>query len=322
MTLSRPWRPLLILLSILGSSSAFAESRQITDAMDNQVTVPAHPLRIVTLSELDLDTVLALGIEPIGTTNGRGQEAPPHYLEGKISAQTRSVGMLDDPNLEVLLELQPDLILTAQTRPELLSILNDIAPTAVTYKFGESWQTGMQRTADILNRAQAGEALLADYHARTAAARERLAAHQGETFSIVRWNPKGPAYMLNDAFASRIIQDLGLTRPEQQQQPGTTHSMALSLESLEKLDAQWLVIGTLSVNGEAVDAMRQAESTPVFQQLGAIQNGHYRAVDGSLWTSVGGPLAARQVIEDVESLLKQQNSQVTASASDDTAATF
>ncbi|WP_326929290.1 hypothetical protein [Aeromonas diversa] len=63
------------------------------------------------------------------------------------------------------------------------------------------------------------------------------------------------------------------------------------------------MIGTLSTSGDAVDAMRQAEQTPAFQQLTAIRGKRFAAVDGSLWTSVGGPQAALGVIEDVERLL-------------------
>ena len=185
----------------------------------------------------------------------------------------------------------------------LMPILNEIAPTVITFAWAKPWQESLQRTANALNQSAAAEALLARYKARATEARERLKAHQGETFSIVRWNPKGPSYMFKDAFASSVIADVGLVRPSYQQDPGHTHSMALSLESLELLDADWLVIGTLATSGEAVEAMRQAEQTPAFGQLSALQSKRFGAVDGSLWTSVGGPLAALQVIEDVERLL-------------------
>ena len=47
----------------------------------------------------------------------------------------------------------------------------------------------------------------------------------------------------------------------------------------------------------------EAEQTTAFQQLGAIKGKRFGAVDGSLWTSTGGPQAALQVIDDVERLL-------------------
>lgn len=300
---AKTWRHALFLLAGLVSVCVLADTRQVEDAMGNRVMVPDQPQRIVTLGEVDLDVTLALGITPVGTTDGRGQAAPPRYLAQRLTEQTRSLGLLANPNLETLLELEPDLILTGPVPPEQLAILNEIAPTAVSYTQGEPWRDSTRRVANILNREAEGRQLLERYEERAAQGRERLREHQGESISIVRWNPKGPAFMLRDSFASTIARDLGLVRPPQQQQPGPTHSMPLSLESLDVLDGDWLVIGTLAPAGEAVDALRQAEKTPMYQQLGAIKSGRYQAVDGSVWTSAFGPLAAEQVIEDIEALI-------------------
>lgn len=303
MTLKMHRSLVAVLLAGLLALPAYADTRQVTDAMGNTVTVPEAPQRVITLSEIDLDTALTLGVTPVGTINGRGQAAPPRYLDGKLPAGIEVVGDIDNPNLETLLELEPDLILTGPVKPEQLAILNEIAPTVITFNWARPWQESMQRTAQALNREAEGKTVLERYRARVEEARQRLAAHQGETLSIVRWNPKGPSYMFKDAFASTVAEDIGLLRPAHQQDRGHTHSMALSLESLELLDADWLVIGTLATSGEAVEAMNQAEQTPAFRQLSAIQAKRFGAVDGSLWTSLGGPMAALQVIEDIEALL-------------------
>lgn len=296
----------LLLGNLLFGSTALGANRTIEDALGNTVSVPSEPRRVVTLSEIDLDAALALGVTPIGAVNGRGQAAPPRYLDSAALKGIAVVGDLDNPNLETLLELEPDLILTGPVKPEQLAVLSAIAPTVITFDWAQPWQQTLQNTARALNREAQATTVLATYQARIAEARERLAAHQGETFSIVRWNPKGPSYMFKDAFASRVIEDLALVRPPHQQDPGHTHSMALSLESLQLLDADWLVIGTLATSGEAVEALAQARDTVAFQQLAAIRNGHYAAVDGSLWTSLGGPQAALALIEDIEHLLEQK----------------
>ncbi|MCF6753914.1 ABC transporter substrate-binding protein [Pseudomonas stutzeri] len=310
MTLKMPRSLVAVLLAGLLALPAYADTRQVTDAMGNTVTVPEAPQRVITLSEIDLDTALTLGVTPVGTINGRGQAAPPRYLDGKLPAGIEVVGDIDNPNLETLLELEPDLILTGPVKPEQLAILNEIAPTVITFKWARPWQESMQRTAQALNKEAEAKAVLERYRARVEAARQRLAAHQGETLSIVRWNPKGPSYMFKDAFASTVAEDVGLLRPAHQQDRGHTHSMALSLESLELLDADWLVIGTLATSGEAVEAMNQAEQTPAFRQLSAIQAKRFGAVDGSLWTSLGGPMAALQVIEDIEALLGKADAEL------------
>lgn len=310
MTLKRSWSLVAALLAGLLALPAQADTRQMTDALGNTVTLPDAPKRVITLSEIDLDTALTLGVTPVGTINGRGQAAPPRYLDGKLPAGIEVVGDIDNPNLETLLELQPDLILTGPVKPEQLAILNEIAPTVITFNWARPWQESMQRTAQALNKEAEAKAVLERYRARVEEARQRLREHQGETLSIVRWNPKGPSYMFKDAFASTVAEDVGLLRPAHQQDRGHTHSMALSLESLELLDADWLVIGTLATSGEAVEAMNQAEQTPAFRQLSAIQAKRFGAVDGSLWTSLGGPMAALQVIEDIEGLLGKGDAEV------------
>lgn len=304
MKISSPLAAALMLASLVGFQ-AQAGTRQVIDANGQSQTVPDAPERVVVLGELDLDAALTLGVQPVGTVNGRGQATLPRYLLDKAGKEISVVGDLDNPNLEKLIDLEPDLILTAQTKPELLTLLNEIAPTVVTGNWGEPWKQVFQRTALVLNREAEGKAFLAQYEARLQEARARLAKHQGEQVSIVRWNPKGPSYMHGSTFASSVVQEMGLARPPHQIGDRTPHSPALSLESLNLLDGDWLVIGTLSASGDAVDAMKQAEQTPAFQQLGAIKGKRFGAVDGSIWTSTGGPQAALRVISDVEQLMSK-----------------
>ena len=304
MKISSPLAAALMLASLVGFQ-AQAGTRQVLDANGQSHTVPDDPQRVVVLSELDLDSALTLGVQPVGTVNGRGQGTLPRYLLDKAGKAIQVVGDLDNPNLEKLIDLEPDLILTGQTKPELLALLQDIAPTVVTGNWGEPWKTVFNRSANVMNKEAEAKAFLARYDARLAQARSKLAKHQGEQVSIVRWNPKGPSYMHGGTFASSVVTEMGLARPAHQIGDKSPHSPALSLESLNLLDGDWLVVGTLSASGDAVDAMKQAEQTPAFQQLGAIKGKRFGAVDGSLWTSTGGPQAALRVIEDVEGLLSK-----------------
>ncbi|WP_241832537.1 ABC transporter substrate-binding protein [Salinivibrio sp. PR6] len=298
----------LALFCMVNQASA-AETRTVENAYGERVAIPAQPKRIITLSEIDLDTTLALGLTPVGTVNGRGQSSLPRYLKPVIDDKIQVVGGLSRPNLESILELAPDLILTAPNRPEVIALLSEIAPTVVTFDYGENWKKVFKRTATILNRQTEAEAFMTRYHAHVKKTKQAIGDKLGQTISVVRWNPKGPAYMFRDSFASQVIADVGMKRPSDQQDPGHTHSMSLSLEALDVLDGDWMVIGTLSASGDAVDAMKQAESTPAFRQLSAIEAGRFAPVDGSLWTSVGGPLAALKVMDDIAELVNKPNAE-------------
>lgn len=288
------------------ATAGAAETRTVTDASGTVVRVPAQPQRVVALSELDLDAALALGLRPIATLKGRGQGAAPRYL-GERAEDIEIVGNFMQPSLGRLIELQPDLILAGGLPDNrLVQRLRAIAPTVVTYAIGDPWKTAFRSVAGALNRMPQYEAFMADYRARIERLRAVIGKPAETTVSIVRWNPRGPSFMLRDAFSSRVIGDLGLKRPPAQREPGVAHSRALSLEALHLLDGDWLFVGTLRGDGGASEAMGRVRRLPAFDALHAAQQGHVVVVDGSLWTSTAGPLAAMAILDDVAQAMAER----------------
>lgn len=269
----------------------------INDAAGREVRVPTQPQRIVALSEIDLDILLALGVRPVGATNGRGSDRQPAYL-GEQTRGIESVGSFAQPSIDRILMLQPDLILAGgHPEPQLLEQLQRIAPTVVSFRVGESWQDSFRRVATFIGHDDAALRVLDQYRSQAAALRERLQARAGTSVSIVRLSPLGPMAMLGDAFAGRVIADLGFTRPLAQQAPGAGHAPPLSRESLAEIDADWLFIGNFTPDPQGVAALA---GEPAFTALRAARLGHVREVDAMQWTVIGGPLAALSVLADIE----------------------
>jgi iron complex transport system substrate-binding protein len=90
----------------------------------------------------------------------------------------------------------------------------------------------------------------------------------------------------------------------------------VSLENLADIDADYLFFGSLGGSsvanpdaGDGVDvaaagtALAQAEATPGFTDLDAYRAGHVILVDGSLWTSTGGPLLMSGIVDSVVAAL-------------------
>jgi len=275
-------------------------TREVVDAAGRSLRVPQNPQRVVALSEIDLDSLLALELPPVGATDGRGSDHAPAYL-GARAREVASVGNFAQPAVDRILLLQPDLILAGgHPDPQLLQQLQAIAPTAVSFKVGESWQHSFQRIAYIVGRAAAARDFLAGYRARAALLREQLQAHEGETVSIVRLSPNGPMAMQGDAFAGRVLADLGFARPLAQRGAGAGHAPPLSRERLDDIDGDWLFIGNFTPDPQGIAALR---SEPAFAGLGAAKSGRVREVDAMLWTVIGGPLAANAVLEQVASTM-------------------
>ena len=165
----------------------------------------------------------------------------------------------------------------------------------------------------MVNKKAEAKQVLADYDARVAQVKEGLTKYDGETFSIVRWQGASAALILKELPPGRALSDLGLKRPKNQDKKGRGHSEPVSRENLAEIDADWMFFGTLG--GSSVDnpdaeggtdaeaakqALAEAEKAPGFTSLKAFKDGHIILVDGSLWTSTGGPLLMDKIIDDVQ----------------------
>ena len=302
-----------------GAAGNSGQTRTVLDINDEPVEVPASPKRVVTLSEPTLDGALALGVIPVGTTSGRGQAGVPSYLSD-LGADIPLVGGVANPNYEEIAKVSPDIILVDGTsinnNAEVIAILREIAPVVVTGYAGGHWQINFRIVADALNLKDEGEQVIANYEQRASESAAKLSAYAGSTFSIVRWQGTSASMILNELPPGQVLLDLGLTRPENQNRDGRGHSEPVSLENLAEIDADYMFFGTLggsSVGNHqaggradlegARSALIEAVKVPGFTSLVAYQQSHIILVDGSLWTSTGGPLLMGRIIDAVEEAL-------------------
>ena len=140
----------------------------------------------------------------------------------------------------------------------------------------------------------------AEIDKRSAELRQRLP--QGQAVSVVRWNPQGPVIMSSHLFVGQLLNDLGLRANElAAAQAHKPHSDVLSLENLSRINADWIFLATLNPDGRK--ALEDARKQPAFTRLSAVADGHVVTVDGQIWSSSSGYLAAQQVLDDVEKAL-------------------
>ncbi|MFB8029762.1 MULTISPECIES: ABC transporter substrate-binding protein [unclassified Streptomyces] len=275
-----------------------AATTRVTDATGAEVKVPATPERVVALSEMDLDASLALGVEPVGLTAGRGQKGAPQYL----ADQARSVpvvGAVTGPDIEKVVQAKPDVILAGQLADEqVLAQLRKIAPTVVTIDATKDWKKALQLTGRTLGRSNEAEKFLAGYETRAAALKADLGEQAGASVSVARYSAKGTAVMQQGVFISDVLKDLGFARPGIQNEKGEGHSTPLSDENLEEIDGDWLFIGSLDAGTDA-GLLGELAKKPAYAQLGAVRAKHATVIDGTKWTSLGGAQAAVSVLDDI-----------------------
>ncbi|MFY1679296.1 MULTISPECIES: ABC transporter substrate-binding protein [unclassified Streptomyces] len=288
--------------SASSSGSGDAATRTVKDATGTAVEVPAEPQRIVTLTQEDLDMVLALGLEPVGITNGQGLDEPPAYLADRVEG-IEVVGNLLQPVMDKVVEAKPDLILAGDMQDEqVLNQLREITPaTLVTMAPTDDWKLSFRGVGNALNKLDEANEVISEQEAAAKAAGEKLGDDKGAEVSIVRWNPDGPSWMESQQFASGVVLEMGLKRPAAQDKEGNAHTPSLSLEKIDEIDGDWLFLSTLTSDGEK--ALEEVQSKAAYKELNAVKNDHVVTVDGSVWSTRGGPIAAGVVLDDVTEAL-------------------
>lgn len=289
-----------IIVCTLLSCAQLQAAERFVASVYGPVKLNGVPQRVVALDENALDVALALGVQPVGALASRGGTDVPDYLKDK-AGNIALVGSVREPNLEAILNLQPDLILASSELPKTLyDRLSLIAPTIVP-KGGsfQDWRTVNDVYALALDKQDEGAALRDEIDSRLVALREGLSG--SPKVSVIRWNPQGPFIMSSQLFVGQLLDAVGFKPNELSTQTKKPHTDILSLENLSKADADWIFLATLNSDGQK--ALEEARKQPAFNRLGAVKNDHVVSVDGQIWSSSAGYLAAHRILDDVEKAL-------------------
>ncbi len=277
-----------------------AEVRSVVHAMGTS-EVPAEPARVVVLDSSFLDASLVLGVTPVGATEASDGFGMPTYLADRVP-EIEVVGLTDEPSLEAIAALQPDLILGAKVRHEdLYDELSGIAATVFTESSGTHWKDGLAVTADALGATVEAEALLADYEARADEIGGRVGA-DGTHLSMVRFLlPDEIRIYGPETFSGTVLSDVGFDLGDH---AWDEYSMAyVSAEQIGLVDAD--VVFSTSYGGtespEFTAAFGPVES--LWQAVPAVADGRQHWVEDDIWMLGIGPLGAGLILDDIEATL-------------------
>ena len=284
------------------SATLPADARSLETAYGT-VEVADDPARVVTLYTNALDTSLTAGVKPLGAVATRGGDGVARYF-GEQADGIEIVGTPRETNIEAVAALAPDVILASPQLPEAqYDLLSRIAPTVVPdvepYQM-ESWENEARVYGKALGRSDAIDDAIAEIDAKAEALSE--CQNGSPTTSLIRWMPQGAIVMADNIFAGTLLTKSGFMVDDGDTvKEGRPHSDPLSLENLSRIDNDWLFLATLNAEGdEAYEAARQS---PAFERLDVVQRDQVVSVDGQLWTSATGPMAAKAILDDIASAM-------------------
>ncbi|NUS13834.1 MAG: iron-siderophore ABC transporter substrate-binding protein [Streptomyces sp.] len=272
--------------------------RTVRHAMGTTV-IPRQPTRVVVLDVGELDNVVSLGVQPVGYAPTEGSPALPSYLK-KDGGHPKSVGTINNLNLEAIANLHPDLILGSQLRaaPQYAS-LSKIAPTVFSIRPGFTWKQNYLLNAAALDKTAQAKAKLADYDGRIRALDAALGAKK-PVVSMVRYMQDGKTRLYaNQSFIGTILKDAGIPRPANQDIDDL--AAEISAENIDKADADYIFTGVYG-DPRTTD-MARAQANPLWKNLRAVKAGHAFDVPDETWYLGLGVTAADLVVADLRHYL-------------------
>ncbi|ARC86146.1 periplasmic binding family protein [Clostridium argentinense CDC 2741] len=273
--------------------------RTIVDFAGNEVVIEKKPEKIVSLWYSYPEILASLGQMPIATTESKFLSSLVCLKDVEGMETVEELGDKLAPNVEKVIELEPDIIFATTNHEEIYDTISKIAPVVVLDReaFYKDWRVGVRTIGEILGEEEEAELVIENTMTKMADGRKSLKSIEEETVALIKtWDGKSyyiesqkdPSYVY--AFDKEL--GLGLTPdPSFVEMAGKN----VSVEGLSKIQADHIFLeADISLN-ETI--LKDLENNSVWNSLKAVKNGNVHFLDISAIT--GGPLATEYGVSSI-----------------------
>ncbi len=242
-------------------------TRSFTDDAGRVVEVPKHPLRIVSMHDLDITIpLIELGVPPVASHGRTGLDGKPYLRSSAIltgvdfdNSEIRYVGAIT-VDMEAVVAARPDLIITEPGRTTPIEQLSKIAPTVVIDDASGGAPHIYEKLADLTG-TQARLAVLDRRYRAQIAQLQKLVDTSKVTVSVLQaLNGKISVYHTYRALG-RVLRDAGFKFPAIIDGIAEGGRIEVSAERLPDLDADYIFDTYRSDTGgnpaEEIEAMNR-----------------------------------------------------------------
>ncbi|WP_299052100.1 iron-siderophore ABC transporter substrate-binding protein [uncultured Nocardioides sp.] len=286
-----------------GASEASSGPIEVTDQANRTVSLDAAPERVVVLEWGQTESVLTLGVEPVGVADVEGYNTWDTAEE--LDPDTTDVGVRGEPNLDAVFSENPDLVIVEATRgdPIIRQLEEYDVPILVTAAADAEDPIGnMVETFELIGAALGRE----EQAAEEVAAFEDALAEGREAIDAA--DPENRSFTYVDAYADganvairpfgqgsqtgEIGEELGLENAwtgEVDELYGLGNTDVEGMTAVS--DSTLLYTGT-----ESESWLSQLEGNPVWDDLAFVREDRVEEFPAGIWT-FGGPKSSIQLID-------------------------
>ncbi len=246
-----------------------------------------QPARVVVFDIAALDTLDALGVEPVGAPDSLYLPSLDH-MKGKVEP----VGTLFEPNFEAVAALDPDLIIVGGRSAAQFDALSAIAPTIDMTIAGAPALISDARSrliayGSLFGKEAEAQGLAATLDAKVEAAKAAV-ADKGKGLTLLTNGPKMSAFGPGSRFGW-VHSELGLPAAVATNYEGS-HGEGVSFEFVQKANPDWLiVVDRAAAVGQEGESARQTLDNPLVAETTAWKKNQLVFLDPtSIYIANGG----------------------------------
>ncbi|AET59141.1 iron compound ABC transporter substrate-binding protein [Paenibacillus terrae HPL-003] len=275
----------LILCMVMLSACGQAADNKAADtkAADKGEQTVSADSRIASMSIHLTNNLLALGITPAGSVIGGDVKDFLPHVKDRLQ-NTRKLGVVTDPDMEDVLDLQPDhIFLDKKYSGTDVAKYEKIAPTEVFDLDEGTWRDQLKKIAVMVKHEAQADAFLKDYDAQQERVKKLIHQKIGDgTVMAIRVTAKEVRVMgMKRPVGPLLYQDLGL-KPAKGVEKINKAYQVVSQEVLPDYDADAIFV-IISKGADAQKVYTQLEGNAVWQGLKAVKQGHVYMLDGQPW---------------------------------------
>lgn len=223
------------------------------------------------------------------------------YPDRSIFDNIEGINASDDGiDLEQLLSLNLNYIITSEGNIEYADKLNAIAPTyflpatlSTDDKGNKDWKQIHMHLAQLVGKVDKAEENIAEYDALVAGYLEKNGTMEGKTALVTQISTKGVQTSLPTNHP-HVFEHYGFSAPNGYPAEGGT----FALENLVEFNPDYLFI-----NVESWDDFATYEASPIWQNLTAVKEGNVFEFAHNVWNRSNGSMAAFYRVTDIGDFL-------------------
>ncbi len=293
----------LLVISGCGQKKDSSESSEEKVSIKHELgtsEVPENPKRIVTLELSFVDALNGLGMKPVGIADDKKDDMIKKLVGKKIDYT--SVGTRQQPNLEVISSLQPDLIIAdVQRHKGIYEDLKKIAPTIELKSRESDYEENLdafQTIAKAVGKEKESEERLNEHEKTLAELQDELKEEKGKTVMPAVVRDTSFQAHTSASYDGQFLEKIGFKNAIQD---GEAYA-EMNLEQLSDVDPDVLILA----NNEGKLLTDEWKDNPLWKNLKAVKNDQVYVVDRDLWTRFRGVVSAEAIGEDTVRLLNEE----------------